>query len=728
MARVRNLTQRYGTSQNSPLFDVLYNVQNALGYATRQGRFSGGVIQAAATITINNPVVRVVGTATVTTINAADFGTPIYIYAQDGLTFSASGGNVANTITLSAGETAMAQYDSVKQQWFVLCGANGLTSLANVGGGAEVYKNTTIPVAYLRTLVAGTNIGITQGTNTLTIANTSTATIGGSIAAEQIAFGSGTNTIEGENDFKYFKSLNTQKVDEIWFKRPLVNVLHFGAKGDGSTDDTDTIQAAIDYATTVAGTVLFPGKLASGGSACYIIGKTAGTGLMHKANVCYLGEGKYQSLLKWRPYSGGAVVDVGGNILDTTNVEMNGVVIQGLGFSKHGSVATGLVYGIRGGSDLSHYNSALAVFRDLRFTSLQCGIDGSGAGYVETGASRTIGFFDCTFENIEYFSNVNGVRTGGSGNVHIRPFFWQNTAAALVMDYISVESFSGENFYGGTFTGNNVDVRFDNGGSFASPQYRTTNFFGTWFESSNGGILDWWYGPAAWPIPLLAFQGCVLQSNGIQALGIDLIDARKVTGLVTVNECVIYKTDAAHSDRILGGTNTFLEIRDCIKFGPTGWGSQAYIGTDASLNATKLGTQALPGAGATTVVTWDNTGAAAGSFDREGCYDSGVTNTTYTVPYKGTYSVQARVLIEYGAVAGAANLRITHNGTAVGITYHYFAALSLHHMVCTANISAAVGDTIVVSVYSAQPATILDQPIIGFPNAHYNTWQVTREF
>lgn len=642
MARIRNLNQRYGTSSDNQLFETLYKVQQAIGYATRQGQLAGGSIQAAATLNVSNPVVRVVGTAVVTTINASDFGTPIYIYAQDGFSFSTQGGNITNNVTLGAGESAMAQYDAARRQWFILSGANGITTMTNVGGGAEIHRNTTIPVAYLRTLLAGTNISVTQGTNTITIANTSTATIGGSIASKQIAFGSGTNTIEGEPGFEYDKATNTQTVETVNFKRPFVNVKHsaFGAVGDGSTDDTDAIQAAYTYAATVKGTVYYP-------AGTYIIGKTAGTGLHIEDGISSVGESRRGSILKWRPYSGGAVQNIAGTILNTTNYDINRVKIENLSFEKDAGV-TANVDGILGGCDLAHYNSGECVFRDLLFTGLHYGIRGNGAGYVETGPTRTIGFFDCTFDNISYSDCDFGILTGGSGNVHIRPYFNGCNNAALVMDYISVESFSGEQFLGGTWTQNYCDIYFISGGGSLFQQYRQTNFFGSWFEASTAGIIN--AAVAGIPIPTLDFQGCVLQTDGNTASGVVLLDGSLIQGQMAVNECILYQFLAADDNRILGGAYTNLMIRDCVSFPPAGYPGMTFIGTDASMHATKLGNQACPIG--TTVITWDNTGAAAGSFDKESCYDSGVTNTTYTTKYEGAYSIQLRAVIECG-VAGA---------------------------------------------------------------------------
>ena len=52
-----------------------------------------------------------------------------------------------------------------------------------------------------------------------------------------------------------------QILDKVTTAYPtIVNVRNFGAVGDGTTDDSVAIQAAIDYAATIYGTVIFPDK------------------------------------------------------------------------------------------------------------------------------------------------------------------------------------------------------------------------------------------------------------------------------------------------------------------------------------------------------------------------------------------------------------------------------------------------------------------------------------
>ena len=54
----------------------------------------------------------------------------------------------------------------------------------------------------------------------------------------------------------YRNQLLLNRIDQIG--QSVVNVCDFGAKGDGCTDDVESIQNAIDYANTVGGVVFFP--------------------------------------------------------------------------------------------------------------------------------------------------------------------------------------------------------------------------------------------------------------------------------------------------------------------------------------------------------------------------------------------------------------------------------------------------------------------------------------
>jgi len=801
MARIPTFSQKSGLSPNNMLYETFARVQSAMGQSLRQGRLVATSVQAASSITVDNPVVRVSGIATVHTINAPGFGSPLYFFAEDGFSFGTQG-NVFAGLVLNAGDAAIAQFDAIKQKWFLIGGggpaptgyvtdganvgggaevfkskvgtvlhhrtlkATGLatatqntddvtidvpvssvpvTALSNVGAGSEVYKGMSGTTAQIRKVNAGTGISVTQNTDDITIVNTAPH-VAQALTHKQIAYGDAGNLITSEAPFRRETegSLNVIYADNFWTKRaPEINVKWFGALGDGATDDTVAIQAAIHFASNVdgagtTGTVYFP-------AGAYVVGRTAGTGLVHEAGVNYRGEGGHRitgSYLMWRPYSTGAVVDVGGVILDTTHIDISFCSIENLVFSKHVGVATGKVTGILGGCNtIGEYNCGSVTFRDLSFFSLQYGVRGNGAGYDPVGAA-TIGFFDSLFENIHYADCEYGVLTGGSGNIHLKPFFIQCTGAAIVMDYISAESNSGEICNGGIFVRNKYDIYFYDGaaaggGTSLYEVYRQTNFFGTWFESSTHGIIGYdatITGNAI--IPCLNFQGCMLNTS-VQAPTGYLIDGTKIKGRLNVNECSVYKGVAAHNDQILGGADTKLTVRDCMEINTAGWAAPVYFGTDAGLMAIVA---AAPAAGnilaaATTVLIWDVIGATPGmyDFDRETCLDA-ATRTLYTAKYSNTHRVSVTIMLDGFAVTESVDLRISvipvggaAPGTTVAIFHQNGTGYDVSITVDTL-VDLKVGDAVYASVYNPGAAKTQVIGTYGFTNPHYNTFKVTREF
>lgn len=280
------------------------------------------------------------------------------------------------------------------------------------------------------------------------------------------------------------------------------NVLDFGAKGNG-TDDSLCIQAALDYASQKGGgTVYLP-------AGTYGIGQT----LVKPAFVNMEGAGMWNTTLKW----------IGGDdqaILTTANKAMWGTTISEMGFTQEAGREN--IVGIRGGSTLKDYNSAIGTYRNLLLVGLEAGIKGDAE-------PAGVGIFDCLFENIFCSGCTYGLQLYGSGNTIVHPRL-TTCKAGLVLDFLNGESFDGVHVIGGIFAANTVDILIPNPNGL-----RPCDFVGTWFETSEKGIIS--IPNAGTGVMNLTFRDCMLNSNyaGKDAL----MDFSNASGVITLDSCTI---------------------------------------------------------------------------------------------------------------------------------------------------------------------------------------------
>ena len=289
------------------------------------------------------------------------------------------------------------------------------------------------------------------------------------------------------------------------------DVTAFGAKTDG-TDASAAIQSALDKAA------------ADGGGTVYIpVGTyTIKTTLLKPAKVSIMGAGMNTTTLRWEGDSNKA-------ILNTANEALWGTTISDLNFTQ--AEGPYWITGIRGGSTLQKYNSAIGTFKNLKFTKLEWGIRGNAE-------PDGVGIFDCLFENIFCTGCAVGLQLYGSGNTIIHPRMAGNEVA-VAMSHLNGESFDGLHFIGGIFAANTIDLEIPD-----QKGLRPCDFVGTWFESSKEGIVS--IPNKDTKVMNLTFRDCMLDSKQNPVI----MDFSNIIGTVTIDSCTFYneKTVKGPSD------------------------------------------------------------------------------------------------------------------------------------------------------------------------------------
>ncbi len=191
--------------------------------------------------------------------------------------------------------------------------------------------------------------------------------------------------------------MSLTKVSYSMIQGALINVLDYGAKGDGTTNDTAAIQAAITAATgNGQSTLYFP-------AGTYLVSTT-----LNVSQCSVLGEGVYSSIIKAASTLTGSLMYVGSlaqNLVyenfqldgNTGTANVKGLLIEGnvlhCRFStiKISNCADVAMY-IKGG-DSGTTRPSVNTFVDLRI------IDNDDRGlYITEGRNNT--FLNCNFEQL----------------------------------------------------------------------------------------------------------------------------------------------------------------------------------------------------------------------------------------------------------------------------------------------------------------------------------------
>lgn len=404
--------------------------------------------------------------------------------------------------------------------------------------------------------------------------------------------------------------------------REFVSVKDFGAVGDGVTDDTAAINAAISA------------RNASGGGVVYFPAGTyrVKSSIQYMPGVDLIGEGMFATTLKWHPDT-----NTGGAILNTANQSLNRAKFCGFRFTKEPSISAA-VTGILGGSTLANYNSAIACFENLHFDGLTYGIRGNAE-------PAGVGIFDCLFKNIWCSGCSYGLWLFGSGNrvEHPRMTLCDH---GIALDYLNAESFDGHTITGGIFVQNNYDI-----GVLSANGIRPTKIIGTWFEQSTFGIINIPY--AGTRVMNLDFSGCMLSTSST----VNMFNVFNAVGTVTVDRCTLISGGSGKAQNFVrpSSANSRLIVKDCQKYDASGVSSLVsdfgYFQTDkAGAN------QTIPPA-TITKLTW----SAANKLDSAGAFDD--ANDQYVAPVPGVYRVRAQATFGAHSVVGNTNqLYVYKNG------------------------------------------------------------------
>ena len=297
-------------------------------------------------------------------------------------------------------------------------GATTMTAGTGLTGGGDLSANRSFAVAYGST--------------------STTATVGNDSRLSFIASGTGATTRTLQNKL-----------------RDVVSVKDFGATGDGSTDDTAFIQAALDAAGTTDSSVNFPAT-----SSFYKITDR----LTIPNGVSVVGEG-FGSLIKQ--------VTLQKNIFDMGH----DTVVENLNLEMPTNVASGANFATQNAIYASGKNNVIISANWIKLSRTECG--------VQINSCRDIKIKD----NIVYGSTWDADPTTSSwGDIIVVGNDLTNT---LGINRIIVENnFCLSNNCLGIWVdayGGNADI-IVNGNVSVTLDATTCTVGGTWSEASNGGV------------------------------------------------------------------------------------------------------------------------------------------------------------------------------------------------------------------------------------------------
>ncbi len=244
------------------------------------------------------------------------------------------------------------------------------------------------------------------------------------------------------------------------------NVKAYGAKGDGTTDDTAAIQAAIDAAGAAHGIVYLPPGTydvsstlewpSSGADPVVLMGSGPSAGASNTQTVI-----KATAALS-------PILDVRDDFSRIENVYVNGNNLATLGIEMH----TARVYAAGHAS-----NEQLRNVKISKITSTGTGLD--------LGSSDALqGCSDCRFWNVGVFGNGGG--TGIKIAREENQFYnIQVVGETTGVDFLGGTNFggpSGNGFFGGVFSGNGTDLTTE-------ATTISNSFYSVWFEDSTNAII-----------------------------------------------------------------------------------------------------------------------------------------------------------------------------------------------------------------------------------------------